>query len=525
MIDHSFSHNWQVSKAVVRSRGGVVASQSRRAADAGAAILRAGGNAVDAAIAASFTVGVLENWMNGIGGGGCMLVYVAREKKVYAVDFTMVAPLGIDPADYPLTGTSGAADLFGWPGVLGDRNVHGPLSIAVPGYMAGIGLALETFGTKPLAELMAPAIAHAERGLMVDWYATLMIATGAKDLLKYPGSADIWLDGGVPPVGNWSGPPKMLPFPKLAATLRHIAENGAASFYKGALARQIVADMQAVGGKLSLEDLARYEARIVEPIELAYRGYEVHAMSGLTAGPTVAKCFDRLAAKPASGDGAPDTAQYLAYARTLHNAYAERLETMGEAEGTKEPVSTTHLAAIDAEGNMVTITQTLLSLFGSKVTLPSTGILMNNGIMWFDPRPGRPNAIAPGRRPLNNMCPVIVTKDGQPRFAMGASGGRRIMPAVMQIAAFQMDFGMGFGEAFAQPRLDVSGTEGITADPGLPQDTLDALAAEFPTSVQPRMVYPKNYACPVAVAVDPATGERLGTAEPSQPWGDGAAEI
>ncbi|MGE0717425.1 MAG: gamma-glutamyltransferase, partial [Alphaproteobacteria bacterium] len=319
--------------------------------------------------------------------------------------------------------------------------------------------------------------------------------------------------------------PKMLPFPNLARTLRHIAENGTGSFYRGALAERVIADMQAVGAKLSLEDLDRYRARIVDPIRLPYRGYEVNAMSGLTAGPTVAKCFAALGSRPASGDGAPDTAQYLAYATTLRDAYAERLETMGEAEGTKEPVSTTHLAAIDREGNMVTITQTLLSLFGSRVTLPETGVLMNNGIMWFDPRPGRPNSIAPGRRPLNNMCPIVVTKDGGPAFAMGASGGRRIMPAVMQIAAFQMDYGMGMEAAFHQPRLDVSGPEGVTADPRLPDETLDALVDRFPTVAQPRMVYPKNYACPVAVGVDAATGERVGTCEPSQPWGDGAAEI
>ncbi|MGE0719044.1 MAG: gamma-glutamyltransferase, partial [Alphaproteobacteria bacterium] len=266
MIDHSFSHNWQTTKSVVRSSGGVVASQSRRAADAGAAILRAGGNAVDAAIATSFTVGVLENWMNGIGGGGCMLIYVAKEKRTYAVDFTMVAPLGIDAADYPLTGGAGGSDLFGWPAVLEDRNIHGPLSIAVPGYLAGIGMALENFGTKKLSDLMAPAIGHAEKGLMVDWYATLMIATGAKELRRYPASAAVWLDDGVPPIGQWSGSPKMLPFPNLARTLRHIAENGTGSFYRGALAERVIADMQAVGGKLSLEDLDRYRARIVEPI-------------------------------------------------------------------------------------------------------------------------------------------------------------------------------------------------------------------------------------------------------------------
>jgi gamma-glutamyltranspeptidase/glutathione hydrolase len=142
--------------------------------------------------------------------------------------------------------------------------------------------------------------------------------------------------------------------------------------------------------------------------------------------------------------------------------------------------------------------------------------------MWFDPRPGRPNSIAPGKRPLNNMTPLAVCKDGAPAFAIGASGGRRIMPAVMQIASFMMDYGMDLETAFHQPRIDASGTETVTADPRLGEETIQALANRYPTTVMPRMVYPKNYACPVAVAIDGRTGERQGTCEPSQPWGDGA---
>jgi len=522
-MDHSFSHNWQLSKAVVRSPRGVVASQSRRAAEIGAAVLASGGNAIDAAVATSFAVGVLEPWMNGIGGGGCMLVYIAKEKRCYAVDFTMVAPASLDPSDYPLTGRKGAADLFGWPGVEGDRNVHGPLAIAVPGTVDGVGLALERFGTRPWAELVAPAIAEAEQGMMVDWYATLLIATATRDLLRYPVSRGLWLENDAPPVGDWSGTPKRIRFPKLAETLRQIAAGGRRAFYEGPLAERVARDVQAAGGRLTADDLARYQARIVEPIRLGYRGHDVWAMSGLTAGPTVARCFAELAALDTPTGTAPDTARVAATAAILKAAYAERLVTMGETDDSKAAANTTHLTAVDGEGNMVSLTQTLLSLFGSRVTLGETGILMNNGIMWFDPRPGGPNSMAPGKRPLTNMCPLVAARDGAPAFAIGASGGRRIMPAVFQIATYLMDYGMDLESAFAAPRIDVNGPDAVTADPRFDAATLAVLKDRFAAQVLPRLVYPKNYACPVAVMIDARTGERLGTCEPSQPWPDAAA--
>jgi gamma-glutamyltranspeptidase/glutathione hydrolase len=163
---------WHVDKRPAVSAGGIVAAQSRRAAEVGAEVLRAGGNAVDAVIATSLALAALEPWMSGLGGGGCMLVWLAGEGRARALDFGMVAPRRLDPAHYPLVGGA-AGDLFGWPAVLEDRNLHGPLAVAVPGQADGLRLAHERFATLPFAELAAPAVALAEEGLEVDWHASL----------------------------------------------------------------------------------------------------------------------------------------------------------------------------------------------------------------------------------------------------------------------------------------------------------------------------------------------------------------
>jgi gamma-glutamyltranspeptidase/glutathione hydrolase len=173
---------------------------------------------------------------------------------------------------------------------------------------------------------------------------------------------------------------------------------------------------------------------------------------------------------------------------------------------------------------MVALTQTLLSRFGSKVVLPETGILMNNGILWFDPRPGRPNSIAPGRRPLANMCPVVVRRDGAPWFALGASGGRRIMPAVAQILSFLVDYGMTLEEAFHQPRLDVSGEGRAILDQRLSAEVERTVAALMPVLREPTSVYPVQFACPSAVLREPATGLNHGMGEIASPWAGAVAE-
>jgi microcystin degradation protein MlrC/gamma-glutamyltranspeptidase len=373
-----------VHKPAVSGSRGLVAAQSLLAARAGVEILEAGGNAVDAAIATGFALGVVEPWMSGLGGGGAMLVRLAREGRAFAIDMGMVAPRRLDPADYPLTGRPGG-DLFGWPEVLGNRNLEGPLSICVPTWLAGIALAHERFGKLPWRDLLAPAIALAREGLAVDWYASLMISSAAASLARQGAAGALFLPGGHPPVPAWTGEPAILPLDRLASTLERLAEAGPADFYRGELARELARDLAEIGARLDGEDLAACAATIRPPLEIPYRDATVLAMPGLFAGVTLARVLELLTPLPLGG-AEPDAEAYRAYATALRTAQAERLATLGDTG--PGPSCTSHLCVVDREGNLVALTQTLLSLFGSKVLSPRTGVLLNNGVMWFDPRPG-----------------------------------------------------------------------------------------------------------------------------------------
>ena len=191
--------NWQVQKPLIRSGRGIVSSQNRIAAEAGAQVLASGGNAVDAAVATGFALAACEPWNSGLGGVGYMLVAMKGAQQVQVVDFSPISPRRLDPADFPLTGGT-KQELFTWPEVVDDRNVHGPMSIAVPGQVDGMGLALERFGTKSWMEVLSPAIRIAEQGMAVDWYLTLKIATVARELERYPSTRAVWLPDGFPPV-------------------------------------------------------------------------------------------------------------------------------------------------------------------------------------------------------------------------------------------------------------------------------------------------------------------------------------
>ena len=208
----------------------------------------------------------------------------------------------------------------------------------------------------------------------------------------------------------------------------------------------------------------------------------------------------------------------MAYARALNTAYVERLAGMGDGNAAS-PGCTTHLSVVDGDGNMVALTQTLLSVFGSKLVLPDTGVLMNNGVMWFDPRPGTPNSLAPGRRPLSNMCPAVAERPDGLRIATGASGGRRIMPAVFQLLSLCLDFRMDLDAAFHQGRIDVSGVPWVTVDSRLPPDVADTIAAEFPVEIAEQGVYPALFGCPNAVTHHALNGQQEGAAYVTSPWG------
>jgi len=344
----------------------------------------------------------------------------------------------------------------------------------------------------------------------------------ARELSRYAITRDVWLPHGMPPVTAPGAPLERLVLKGLAGTLRKLASGGRRDFYEGEVARTLLQDMATVGGIIGAEDLARYTARLVAPLEVDYRGARIALAGGLTAGPTLAHALRALGGMTFQAGG-PHADAFVAYARVLRDAYAERLQTMGDTSDARDPSSTTHFNVADRDGNMVAVTQTLLSVFGSKVVLPRTGILMNNGIMWFDPRPGSTNSLAPDKRPLTNMCPVIVRRGDRPWFAIGASGGRKIMPAVFQIASFLIDHGMSLEEAFHQPRIDASGGDTVGVDPRLPEATRKALAANYPVNETELVVYPTHFACPSAVLRDTAGGEFQGITDVLSPWSGAVA--
>lgn len=530
-MPHHFSSRQQLRKPAVTSKGGIVAAQSRRAAEIGAEVLAAGGDCVDAVVATGFALGVLEPWMSGIGGGGAMVLYRAKDNRVEVIDYGMRAPDSLKVDDYPLSGDgSVAADIFPWARVKDDRNIHGPGAIAVPGVVAGMDAAHQRYARLPWRELLAPAAKLAGEGLLVDWWTTAMISSGAADLRRYPASAAAYLTDGLPPNPQWGVKSEVrLSQTELQATLSHLASAGARDFYQGDLARSIARDIQAAGGALSVEDLTALQAHAREPLKIPYRGGTVFATPELTAGPTLAQTLRLLEEKLAAPGETPDAAAYLAYVEALQAAYRERLNGMGDADGRRSlgaeylaPACTTHYSVVDRDGNMAAVTQTLLSSFGSKFQTPQSGIMMNNGIMWFDPTPGTTNSLAPGKRCLTNYTPVVAeTADGK-RLALGASGGRRILPAVTQILSFVMDYGMDLDGAIHQPRIDASEGAIVGADTRLDEGTIAALSAAYDVTQAPVQSLPLKFACPSIVMRHGATNS--GATEVFHAWSEAVAE-
>jgi gamma-glutamyltranspeptidase / glutathione hydrolase len=526
-----FSNRQRITKPAVVSQGGIVAAQSRRAAEIGAEVLAAGGDCIDAVVATGFALGVLEPWNSGIGGGGAMVLYRAKENRYEVIDYGMRAPDSLRVEDYPLINDGGVAkDIFPWARVKDDRNLSGPSSIAVPGVVAGMAEAHKRYAKLPWKELLDPSVTLAAEGLLVDWWTTIAIANSAADLRRYPASAAAYLKDGLPPTAQWGIKSSVrMPQQTLKATLSHLASAGARDFYQGDLARSIARDVQAAGGSLSVEDLTAFTAHLREPLKIPYRGGTVIATPELTAGPTLAQTLRLLQEQLKPTLGAPDTSAYLAYAEALQAAYRERLKDMGDADGKRAlgaehlaPACTTHYSVVDRDGNMAAVTQTLLSNFGSKFQTPQSGIMMNNGIMWFDPTPGSTNSLGAGKRCLTNYTPVLAEAADGRRLAVGASGGRRILPAVTQILSFVMDFGMGLDGAIHQPRIDASEGAIVIADSRLSPETRAALSAKFDYEEAHHQTLSLKFACPSVVLRDGATNS--GASEVIHPWSEAVAE-
>jgi gamma-glutamyltranspeptidase / glutathione hydrolase len=548
---------WQVSRLEARGRGGMVAAKTPQAVAAGADILRRGGNAVDAAVTTAFTASVVEPWMNGIGGGGYMVVQAPEEAEA-VVAYPMVAPAGTRPEMFPLSGAGSDAELFGWPAVVDSANVWGYRSVAVPGTVAGLALALERWGTISLAEALAPAIRWAEEGVPVCWHTTLMIAGALGTLKQFPATAAIFLDGdGNPPVTQEQDRPRRLRQQDLARTLRTIASDGPRVMYEGSLGQTIADDLATNGAPFTREDFASYQARISPALSTSYGGSEVHTIGGGTGGTTLVESLNILAELDLRNLGYHTPLALHRMAQAFRTAFADRFAWLADATQIEIPVdvltsqeyaqervrdlpedrlqpipaataertgirhglassipdyvanptapgqmadgSTTHLSVMDRDGMAVSCTQTLLSLWGSRVTAPGTGVLLNNGMMWFDPEPGRPNSVAGGKTPLSNMAPVILSRDGRPWISLGASGGRRIMNCNAQLVINLTDWRLAAQPAISAPRIDCSTAE-LLLSWRFPAETVKALRAMgHRVAIRDERLFTDGFASPTAI--------------------------
>lgn len=455
----------QVEKTEATGERGMVVADDARAAEAGVAMLRQGGNAIDAAVAAAFVMGVVEPLTSGVGGVAAAVIHLAREGRTVVVDGAGLAPRATTPDMFELL-EGETAGMYGWPATRGNEHNEGARSVGVPGMVAALFRALERYGRLDRARVLAPAIDHAERPEPVGWYLASTLGSYAERLWKDAEATRIFMRPSRAPLRPELGlePGDRLAQPDLGRTLRRLAEGGADLFYRGELAAEIVDGVRARGGVLTREDLAGYEPRELEALRSPYRDVEVWTLPGASGGTTVVEALNLLDLFPeiattrdpvlvlhlvaeASRLAFLDRFAYLSadddarVALVTSRARAKRMRDTGridasrahpEATAEGDEVETTHVSAVDADGNAVALTSTLGQAFGSGVVPRGTGVLLSDVMTWFDPRPGRTNSIAGGKRILWAIAPALVLKDGRTRFVIGAPGGRRLISAVVQ---------------------------------------------------------------------------------------------
>ncbi|MGL1921480.1 MAG: gamma-glutamyltransferase family protein [Hyphomicrobiales bacterium] len=515
-----FSHQITVRKPALIGEKGMVSAQSGAAAQIGADILSIGGNAADAAIATSFAMGVFEPWMSGIGGGGALVFWHEAEKCAYSIDFGLKTSQNLDMDNYPLSGDGLSNDLFPWPNVVGGVNEQGVHSIAVPGTVAGMLMLHEKFGSLPWKTLIEPSVKAARHGLPIDWYSALVISSNYERISIDDDMAELFLGKAkIPPsttkiaAGN-----QTIKFDALAYCLQTIAEEGGESFYTGEVAKQLIADLDKKGCALSLDDLASYRAQFSRAQDFTYGDHQIFYPSGLNAGSTLADMFGGLTPKLDPKPSQPNAQWYESMANGLRAAQAKRWREDGDVhEAETSPSCTTHFSVADEMGNFCSVTQTNLSVFGSGVLSSSTGVMLNNGVMWFDPEPNKPNSIAAGKQCLMNICPIIGKSDNID-YAIGAAGGRKILSCVAQIIGFMSDFDMDFETSFHQPRIDSSNIDLIVLDQNLMPDIKQYLQSNYKCKQVFKTVWPLPFAAASGVAVQ--DGLLVGCTEPTLPWSD-----
>ena len=538
----------------LESRDGMVVTAQHAASEVGAAILRQGGNAVDAAVAVGYALAVTHPCCGNLGGGGFMTIHLADGRNTF-LNFREKAPLAARADMY--------LDAHG--NVISDKSLAGYLAVGVPGTVMGLETAREKFATLPRATLIGPSIRLAEEGFILTRGDVDILMDGTKAFRAQPNVAAIFLKNGEP-----YAPGDRLIQKNLAATLRAISAGGTDAFYHGAIAAAVSVASEAHGGLLTREDFAAYTVTESAPISCPYRGYTVmSAPPPSSGGVTLCEMLQVLEGYPLEKMGFHSSASLHVMAEAMRHAYRDRNTYLGDPAFVDNPVerllsarnaesirvqilpnratpssalkgeaasnehaTTTHYSIVDHLGNVVSVTYTINDDFGAKVIAGNTGFFLNNEMDDFTAKPGfanyyglvqgKANAIAPGKRPLSSMTPTIVLKDGKPILVVGAPGGSRIITTVLEVIVNVLDYGMTLQEAVDAPRIHHQWfPDTLAGEPfALSADTVKALTGMGYQVVALPPWGAGNAAESIGIAPnDPASAKALGFVRPGRLYG------
>jgi len=516
-------------KDEVTAENCMVTASTPPSAEAGLRILKAGGNAFDAGVAVGFCNTVLEPYLAGLGGLGFMVAFSAEEGRAVSIDFNTRAPRLASPEMFKVVGeaAAGGTKIFN---VEGNENSVGGKALTIPATCAGFLKAHELYGILPLVEVVEPARKLAAEGFILGWDQALVNATLERESQRCPAIDDVWLPGGFP-----AAPGTRIVQPDLARLLKKIGAEGRNAVYSGEVAKAVEEAVAVAGGVMTAEDLASYEPSVGQPLKIGYRGLEVTTTSTPSGGVTILEAMKVLEGYDLAGMG-HNSAEYLhILVEASRHAFADRYSLLGDWEHVDVPLSgllsdsyashirelisegmsfptegaepwvsylgsplhdpwrhegrrkptpksvsplgpavgeTSHFNVVDAEGNAVACTHT--PGFQAGVVPKGTGLYLTAAMGWFIPAPGYPNSVAPWKRPMMNMGPLMILKDGAPIIVEGAPGSRRIIERNLQVVLNMVEFGMGPQDAISAPTVDASGLDTLV-DSRIPSAPVEEL--------------------------------------------------
>ncbi len=502
-------------KEVDLGKDGMVATAHPLASEIGADVLKKGGNAIDAAVAIQFALNVTEPMMSGIGGGGFMMVYDGETKETSIVNSRERAPAGAEPGMF--------LDEDGTPIPFDERYTDGK-AVGVPGTLKGLEASLDKWGTRPMAQLMKPAIELAGKGFPIDSVLADAIEDN-KETLRKTAAKDIFFKNGKPLKEG-----DKLVQKDLAKTFRLISAQGTEVFYEGKIGRAIAKTVQEHGGSMEAADLKKYDVTWDEPIWGEFKGYQIASMPPPSSGGVfLLQMLKILEDYDLSQYDIQSKEKYHLLAETMHLAYADRAAYAGDPEFVNVPLNgllhddyikerqalidldemnqnpqagdpwkyetgtadyeaaaqpndrkygeTTHFSVTDKWGNVVSYTTTIEQLFGSGIVVPGYGIVLNNELTDFDAVPGGANEVQPNKRPLSSMTPTIVFEDEQPVLTVGSPGGATIIASVLQTILNVYEYDMELKDAVEEPRIYTNNTNSYRFEEGVPSSALEKLQA------------------------------------------------